>query len=129
MKTIKQTVTIKRNPHDVYEALMDSHKHTRFTGDKAVISKTIGGTFSVFDGYAQGTNLELIPDKKIVQTWRASDWPEGHSSMVTFMFKAVPSGTRLTFTQTDVPDEFADDIAQGWKDYYWTPLKQMLERT
>jgi activator of HSP90 ATPase len=127
-KTIKQAVTIKAKPHEVYEALMDSKKHAKFTGGKAVISREVGGKFSSFDGYAEGVNLELVPDKKIVQSWRAEDWPEGHYSKATFVFTAVAGGTELTFTQTDLPDESVDDIAQGWKDYYWAPMKEMLEK-
>ncbi|MBM2832551.1 MAG: YndB domain-containing protein, partial [Dehalococcoidia bacterium] len=53
---------------------------------------------------------------------------EGHYSRVTFSLKEVSGGTRLTFTQAGVPEEFYDDISQGWRDYYWTPLKEMLER-
>jgi activator of HSP90 ATPase len=127
-RTIRQSVTIKATPHDVYEALMDSKKHSAFTGDKAVISREVGGKFSAFDGYAEGVNLELVPDKKIVQTWRASDWPEGSSSKVTFALKAAAGGTQLTFIQTGIPEEFADDVSQGWQDYYWAPLKEMLEK-
>jgi activator of HSP90 ATPase len=127
-RTIKQTVTFKAAPHDVYEALMDSKKHAKFTGDKATISRKVGGKFSTFDGYSEGTNLELKQDNKIVQTWRAGDWPDGLYSTATFSFKAIPSGTRLTFTQSGVPEKQYDDIAQGWRDYYWTPLKEMLEK-
>ena len=127
-KTIKQSVTIKAKPHDVYEALMDSKKHARFTGGKAVISREVGGKFSAFDGYSEGVNLELIPDKKIVQSWRAEDWPEGHYSTATFALKEVAGGTNLAFTQTGVPEEFLDDIAQGWRDYYWAPMKEILEK-
>ena len=79
-------------------------------------------------GYAEGVNLELVPDKKIVQSWRAEDWPEGHYSQATFVLKEVGGGTELTFTQTDVPEEFVKDIAQGWQDYYWAPMKEMLEK-
>ena len=127
-KAIKQTVTFKASPHDVYEALMDSKKHAKFTGDKATISQKVGGKFSAFDGYSEGTNLELIPDNKIVQTWRASDWPEGVYSKVTFSFKEIAVGTRLTFTQIGVPVKQYDEIAQGWRDYYWAPMKEMLEK-
>ncbi|MGD1118051.1 MAG: SRPBCC family protein [Dehalococcoidales bacterium] len=127
-RTIKQSVTIKASPHDVYEALMDAKKHAKFTGGKATVSREVGGKFSVFDAYAKGVNVELVPDKKIVQSWRAEDWPEGIYSQVTFSFKAAEGGTKLTFTQTGVPEEFADDIAQGWKDYYWGPMKEMLEK-
>ncbi len=127
-KTVKQTVTFKASPHDIYEALMDSQKHAKFTGDKASISRKVGGKFSVFDGYAEGVNLELMPDDKIVQTWRASDWPDGHYSKVTFLLKEITGGTRLTLTQTGVPAEQYDDISQGWRDYYWAPMKEMVEK-
>jgi activator of HSP90 ATPase len=82
----------------------------------------------VFDGYGEGTNIELIPDSKIVQNWRAGDWPEGHYSKATFSFKEIPGGTRLTFNQTEVPAKQYDDISQGWRDYYWAPMKEMLEK-
>ena len=128
LRTIRQTATFKVSPHEVYEALMDSGKHSEFTGDKAVISRALGGKFTVFDGYAEGTNLELIPDQKIVQFWRASDWPEGHYSRATFDLLETAGATRLTFTQTGVPEEFFEDIKTGWRQYYWKPLKAMLEK-
>jgi activator of HSP90 ATPase len=127
-KTIRQTVNLKSDPHDVYEALMDSKKHAKFTGGKASISRKVGGKFSTYDGYAEGVNIELTPDKKIVQTWRAEDWPEGHYSKVTISLNKVGGGTRLTFTQTGVPEEQYGDVFQGWQDYYWTPMKEMLEK-
>ncbi len=127
-KNIRQSVTFKASPHAVYEALMDSKKHAQFTGGKASISRKAGGKFTAFDGYAEGTNLELVPDEKIVQSWRASDWPAGHYSKATFSLKATEGGTRLTFTQSGVPAEQHSDIAQGWKDYYWAPMKEMLEK-
>ena len=127
-KTIKQSVTIKASPHDVYEALMDSKKHAKFTGGKATISREVGGKFTAFDGYARGTNVELVPDKKIVQSWRAEDWPKGHYSKAIFTFTKVEGGTKLAFTQTDVPEDQHEPISQGWKEYYWAPMKEMLEK-
>ena len=127
-KIIRQSVTFKVSPHDIYEAIMDSRKHAKFTGSVVKMSRKVGGKFSVYGGDIQGVNLELVPDQKIVQSWRYSDWPEGHYSKSTFSLKEVPGGTRLTFTQTGVPDEFHDDISQGWRDYYWEPMKEMLEK-
>jgi activator of HSP90 ATPase len=127
-RDIRQSVRINASPHDVYEALMDSGKHSQLTGSKASISRKTGGRFTAFDGYSEGTNLELVPDRKIVQTWRASDWPEGHYSRVIFSLKGTEYGTFLAFYQKDVPEEQYDDIYQGWKDYYWTPLKKMFGR-
>lgn len=126
-KAFKQTVTFKAAPHAVYEALMDEKKHAAFTGGDTEISRKVGGKFTLYGGDIEGKNLELTPDKKIVQSWRYSDWPEGHYSTATFALEPTEKGTRLVFTQTGVPDEKYEDIKQGWKDYYWGPMKEMLE--
>jgi activator of HSP90 ATPase len=127
-KNIRQTVNFKAEPHEVYEALMDSKKHSKFSGGKASISRKVGGKISAYDDYIEGVNVELVPDEKIVQTWRGSDWPEGHFSTVTFKIEKTPAGSKLTFNQVGVPVEFYEDIKQGWIDWYWTPMKQMLEK-
>ena len=122
-------MTFKASPHDVYEALMDAEKHSQFTGAEASVSREIGSAFSAYDGALSGTILELVPDVKIVQSWRASDegWTPGHYSTATFSLEAVDGGTQLTFVQTGVPEQSFEDISQGWRDYYWDKMKQMLE--
>jgi activator of HSP90 ATPase len=125
---IKQTVIFKTSPHDVYEALMDSQKHAAFSGGKAKISRAVGGEFMAYDDYITGKNVELIPDQKIVQDWRAVDWPEGYYSRVTFELAAIPEGTRLDFTHVDVPDGTEDEFTQGWIENYWEPMKVYLEK-
>ena len=127
-KDIKQGVVIKAGAHAVYEALMDSKKHTQFTGDTARISRQVGGKFSVYGAYITGKNIELVPDEKIVQEWRASSWPPGHYSLVTFLLKATKEGTKLVFSHKGIPLSEVKDITSGWKMYYWEPLKEMLEK-
>lgn len=128
IKTIEQSVIIKASPHEVYETLMDSKKHAQLIGDKANISREIGGEFTAYIDYIEGINLELIPDKKIVQKWRANEWPEGHHSEATLLLDETKDGTQLKFRQSGIPEKFVDDIAQGWWDYYWNPMKQILEK-
>jgi activator of HSP90 ATPase len=125
-RIIKQTVTFKASPHQVYEALMDSKNHAAFTGGKASISRAVGGSFMAYDNYIAGKIVELVPDKKIIQDWRAVDWPEGYYSRVTFEFTALPEGTRLDFTHADVPEGTEDEFTQGWIDNYWEPMKAFL---
>ncbi len=125
-KILKQKVTFKVSPDVVYETLMDSKKHSQMTGGKASISQKVAGKFSAYDGYIVGTNLKLIPGKKIVQSWRGSDWPDGVYSTLTFDLKKVAGGTELSMTQVGVPIESQKSISQGWKDYYWTPMKAMF---
>jgi Activator of HSP90 ATPase len=127
-KPIKQTITFKVSPHDVYEALMDSKKHAAFTGGKASISRKVGGKYSAYDNYITGKNLELVPDKKIIQSWRAVDWAEGVFSTITFTLTPIPEGTRLDFTHEDVPEGTEEEFIQGWIDNYWEPMKVYLEK-
>jgi len=127
-KTLRESATFRATPHEVYEMLMDSRKHSKFTGGKASISRRIGGKFTVYGEYITGVNLDLVPDKKIVQSWRGSDWPRGHYSKVTFSLRRIKKGTRLTFRQSGLPEKFYKDISQGWRDFYWKPMKEMLEK-
>ena len=125
-KTIRQSVTLKTTPHEVYEMLMDSRKHTEFTGRPASISQEVGGRFTAYGDFISGINLELVPDERIIQSWRGSDWPEGHYSTATFALEKAEGGTCLTFTQTGVPESDYDKINQGWGDAYWKKMEAML---
>ncbi len=121
-KTLRQSVLLNATPHEVYETLIDSEKHTEFTHSPAVIRREVGAQFSTFDGWASGMTIDLVPDTKIVQKWRAVDWPEGHYSTVTFALHAEGQKTRLDFTQTDIPEEQYSDLESGWVEFYWENL-------
>lgn len=126
---IKQKVHIKVSPDVLYDALMDEKKHSAFTNAKAIIDQKVGGKFSVWDGYVTGENLELVPNKKIVQSWSASDWPEDAVSKVTFVFNTAENGTELEFKHENIPKDFEKDVEKGWEDYYWKPLKEYFRTT
>ena len=127
-KSIKQTIYFDASAHDVYEALIDAKKHAEFTGASASIDRKVGGEFSVWDGYATGKNKELVQDKLIIQSWRASDWPEDAESTVKFEFIDEGGKTKLEFSQTGIPHDFVEDVASGWKDFYWQPLQEFLKK-
>jgi len=130
-KTIRQQVTFRgATPHELYEWLMDSRKHSMFTGQKAVISRKFGGRFTAGDGWIEGVNLELVKDKLIFQAWRCNDddWPKKYYSTVRFMFTKVKSGTRLDLLHSGVPAAVYEEIRDGWRKYYWEPLKLALAR-
>ena len=125
-KSIKQKVHFKASPLEVYSALLDSKKHSAFTGEPAKINAREGGKFTAYGEYISGVNLKLVPGKKLVQTWRASDWEEGASSTATFTFTREKGGTLLEFLHEGIPAEDADNIKKGWIDFYWKPMKGMF---
>lgn len=124
MKTIKQTVHINASPDEVYEAYCDAKKHAEFTGAKVKFENKVGGKFDIWAGELTGENVEFVKGKKIVQKWRASDWPEGYYSDLTITLEPDDNGTKLTLTQENVPDDKADDIDDGWHQYYWQPMNE-----
>lgn len=70
-KTISQTVIITgASPHELYEIFMDEKKHAELINSTAKVSREIGGRFEIYDEYIDGTNIELVQDKKIVQNWQ-----------------------------------------------------------
>lgn len=123
MKTIRQTVLIDATPKELYEAILDPKIHAKFTGAKATGSMKPDGKFTAYDGYISGVNLELEENKKIVQQWTSTDFSKDHFTEATFEFLPQERGTKLVFAQKNVPEENYKEIAQGWRDYYWTPLK------
>ena len=124
MKTIRQTATIRgATPHDLYETIMDSKKHTKLSQQPTKVSRSVGGAFKVGHDL-EGKQLALTKDKKIVQSWRANNWDKGVYSKATFRFAKAAGGTRITFVQTGVPSDKYGEISKGWRDYYWTPLRK-----
>ncbi len=127
-KNIRHTVRIKANPRAVYDALMDSKKHTAFTGAPAKIGRHVGGRFTAHGSHLEGVNVDLTKNKRIVQAWRAAGWPAGHFSIVTFGLTPTKTGTLLEFTHVGIPTQRVKSINFGWKNYYWKPLKAALEK-
>ena len=132
MKTsnINQTVIITgATPHDIYEILMDEKKHAKLVNSSARIDRTEGGKFEIYDGYIEGTNIELVQDKKIVQYWRGEEecWPREHFSKLTIELEKEKDSTRITLYQEGVPQECVDDFDNGWYEFYWNPLQELFK--
>lgn len=128
-KTIRQREFIPAKPEDVYDCFVNARKHGEFTGGKATGLGRAGCKFTAWDGYISGKHLELDRPRRIVQEWVTSEWPAGAPpSRLEFIFKAKKDGTEVAMVHAQVPAEQAAAYAQGWIDYYWTPLKQYFTK-
>jgi activator of HSP90 ATPase len=125
-KTIRQTVTFKAAPREVYDMIMDSRKHQSLSGEKARISKKVGGEFTAWGGHISGINLVLKPGERIVQAWRATGWWSDYYSIAIFDLQKVQGGTKLRFTQIGVPPNRYSGHYRGWIEAYWTPMKEIF---
>jgi uncharacterized protein YndB with AHSA1/START domain len=123
--TIRQTVLIDASPLEVYEAYVDPRKHAAFTGQAARGTPKAGGRFTAGDGYISGRYVELEKGKRILHEWTTTEWPAGcPPSLLELRLKAKGKKTELTMVHSRVPEEQADYYAEGWREYYWEPLKQ-----
>lgn len=126
--TIVQEIDLPGSPQRVYQAYTESSRHAEFTGLPAEIEPRVGGSCLAGDGYITGAFLDLVPGKRISQTWHASDFPEGHMSQLELDLEPVEGGTLLRMTHSGVPEEAMDMIDEGWHRHYWEPLRAYLEK-
>jgi activator of HSP90 ATPase len=120
---IKQSITLSTSPDRVYQALTSAEEFSNVTGAPAVISEDEGGVFSCFGGQITGRNIELVPNKRIVQAWRAGPWPDGVYSIVRFEISDTGASTKVDLEQTGYPDGGEEHLEGGWHKMYWDPLK------
>ena len=117
----KLSCTLSAVPQAVYDAWLDSAAHGAMTGGAAK-SPALGGPYSAWDGYITGKTLELIPGKRIVQSWRTSEFGAGDpDSTITVYLEPTKGGARLTLTHSGVPDGQTSYENGGWQDNYFTP--------
>ena len=127
---IKLSAVITATPKEIYNAWLDSKAHSAFTGGGAAkIDPKVKGKFTAWDDYISGRNLELVPNKKIVQAWRTTEFPAKHpDSRLEVILEPSAKGTKVTFVHTDIPDGQSADYKKGWKDFYFTPMKKYFSK-
>ncbi len=123
---IHQEIVFNTGPKRVFDALLDAQQFGKFTNAPAEIDRSAGGAFSCFGGMITGRNIELVPDQRIVQAWRAGTWPQGVYSVVRFELQRQGNDTKLFFDHAGFPADNRDHLESGWHKMYWEPLKAYL---
>lgn len=116
---------IPARPERIYAAWMNSEEHSAFTGDAASVDAVPGGPHSSFSGYARGVNIELHEGRRIVQTWRTTQFPsESPDSRLEVTLEETVGGTMLTIFHSDIPAGQSTSYRQSWEKYYLDALKR-----
>jgi activator of HSP90 ATPase len=119
------TTTVPVSPQDLYKAWMTSDGHAAMTGSPAKVDPRPGGAFTAWDGYITGKTLELEPGRRIVQSWRTSEFPaSAPHSQLEIVLEAAGRGTKLTLTHTEIPEDQVDSYREGWDESYFQPMKE-----
>ena len=132
---IHQEINFKSSPQKIYQILLSSTEFSActkksfdvFSEKSATIDSSIGGYFSVFDGHIIGRIIELVPNQRIVETWRVVDWPAGKYSIAKFDISETASGAHLSFENIGFPEGLKAHLAIGWQEHYWDAINNYLK--
>jgi len=126
--SIKLSITLPVDPKILYDAWLNSKKHSDFTKSTASIEKKVGNSFSAMDGYITGKNELLHMNKRIVQSWRTTDFSEENAdSTLEVIFKNTDKGTKLGIVHTNLPEDSGKNYRKFWRDQYFKVMKEYFE--
>jgi activator of HSP90 ATPase len=94
----------------------------------AKCSNEIGGNFTAWDGYIEGKNIDLKPNKEIIQRWRTSEFNKNdEDSKLIIRLKEIENGTELTLTHNNIP-EGQTQYKKGWVGHYIEPMENYFDK-
>ncbi len=118
-------IEIAADPEEVFAALTNPFQIELWSGYPADMKAEKGYVFSLWEGDITGVNLEVIPNRTLVQEWFFGEQEE--QSVVHIFLKKNGGKTLLELEHTHIPEEVYDEITEGWRDYYLGSMKEMLE--
>jgi len=125
--TLQLSSLIPADPPTLFAAWLDSAGHTAMTGAAAKVEARTGSQFTAWDGYISGTTLEVDPGRRIVQTWRTTEFPEdAPDSQLEILLEPEGEGTRVTLLHTEIPLGQGDRYRSGWEEFYFAPMRRFF---
>jgi uncharacterized protein YndB with AHSA1/START domain len=108
----------------VYASWLDSAEHSRMIGAAYVsVEERVGSEYSERDSHVTGEILELEPGRRIVQSWRTTDFRSSHpDSRLELHLRDVPGGCEVMILHTEIPEGLAAKYEEGWRTHYLLPM-------
>ena len=129
-KPIGQSVKFPASAPELYDIYLDPKRHSAFTGGPVKISPKPGSKFDAFNGMLSGLMLVAIPGKMIVQRWRSMHFKDTDlDSILILTFTQEGKQGRIDLVHVNVPVLDYKGVTNGWRKYYWDPLKEYLKKS
>lgn len=126
--TVTDNEEFRTTADEMYQTFVDPQRLAAFTRSppKVFEGAKKGGKFELFGGNVSGEYLELVPGKKVVQSWRLSQWPAGHFSKLQIEFDQndVDHVTVMRVMWEGVPVGQEEVTKKNWLEYYVKSIKQ-----
>ncbi len=128
-EALRVSTTIPAAPTTLYLAWLNAEQHSAMTGGAAKIDSQVGGNFTALDGYISGKLVNLDLGRRIVMSWRSTDFPrEAADSRAELHFEALGGSTRLTVLHTEIPEGQSEKSRETWNDKYFTPMRTFFSK-
>src|SRR6185369_3056232 len=124
MPDIEQRYYIMAPIEAVWQALVDPKHLTAWGAGPAEMSESEGYKFSLWGGDIHGINVRVVKNEALEQEWISGKWDK--PSRLKIQLRVEDNQVRVDLFQTGVPEEEYEKVAQGWKDYYFGPLKRWV---
>ena len=129
MSDLQLHIDLDAEPIFVYALWIDPPQQGMITEAFAKINPRIDGSYELWDGVVRGKFILLDAPKKIIQTWRTSEFsPQQPSTKLTLDFKPHRLGTRLLITHENIPNAFLSQFEFAWKEFYFPRLKLHFQK-
>ena len=127
--SLELSASLNETAEKLYNDWLDSNMHSKFTGSPAKIDPSLNGKFTAWEGYIFGTNKLLEPFHRIIQSWRTTEFDEKEEdSILEVIFESTGDKTRLILKHSNIPEGQGQDYKQGWKEFYFTPMKKYYNK-
>ena len=128
-KVIYKSVVLPAPAEELFVMYMTPSVHGAFTGAPVRIGEETGYEFEAFEGRLQGTMLQVVRPRLIVQSWRSFHFRDNDpDSTLIISFTSEGHQGRIDLVHLDVPAHDYDAVNQGWEVRYFTPWLAYLER-
>lgn len=127
-ESIRFTFDLPVSPERAYRAWLDGYEYSQFIGSPARIEPQVGGSYSMHDGYIQGEFRSLTPYSRIVQSWRAGDFPsDAADSEVELTFEPTCLGVQISLHHSGIPDNQSARYLKHWEEKTFRPMLAYFE--
>jgi len=128
-RTIQIAASLPAPPAVLFDMYLDPELHGAVIGAPVSIGAHAGAEFHAFGGGLQGTILQVVPKRLIVQSWRATGWKARDiDSTLILTFWPEGRGARIELVHVNVADHDFAGVSEGWETYYWQPWREYLKK-
>ena len=126
---IEMSWLVAARPKEVYDHWMSSKGHAAMTGGAADIDDSVGGEFSAWDGYIFGVTKKLERNRRIVQTWRTTEFSKrSPDSRIEVRLRGFKGQTQVYLGHTNLRRGDGAKYTDGWYKFYLEPMIAYFEK-